>query len=131
MFFFIYIYMYVCVCLSSLGDCIYFMIECYMFESVYNINYCYWCNQKHCHVIIITNIPRDVDQNNMFIFWLLLFYFTIYVFVLQYVSTFIKCDNILFYQPLTICAIRYYTDKVNVCCVLFFLYAFFFRLWIF
>lgn len=33
--------MYVCVCLSSLGDCIYFMIECYMFESVYNINYCY------------------------------------------------------------------------------------------
>lgn len=38
-----------------------------------------------------------------------------------------KCDNItLFYQPLTLCAIRYYTDKVKVCCVLFFLYAFFF-----
>ncbi|CAH1736550.1 unnamed protein product [Aphis gossypii] len=80
------------------------------------------CNYHHKHAKRCR--PK---QYVYFLIIIILFYFTIYVFVLQYVSAFIKCDNIiLFYQPLTICAIRYYTDKVNVCCVLFFLYAFFF-----
>lgn len=62
------------------------------------------------------------------LFLLYVLIFTNYVFISMIhiiMSTFTKCDNIitLVNQPLTLCAIRYLTDQVKLCLLLF-LYAF-------
>lgn len=103
------------------------LVKWYSFKSVHNIDYCYWYVQKY-HLMWQT--CQEISTRAICLFFNYYYYFVLflpftYLFT-QYVSTFMQCDNItLFYQPLTLCAIRYYTDKVKVCCVLFFLYAFF------